>query len=128
MDERLKQWIVKADNDLKVAINELSLENPITDAICFHCQQAVEKFLKAYLVYRGVNFKRTHNITALLKLCITDDKDFIEIEGMDVEKLTIYATELRYPDFLYIPTIEEAKEAIEKAKFVKEFVMKKMGG
>ncbi len=128
MDKKLKQWLLKAESDLKVAINELSFESPVTDVICFHCQQAVEKFLKAYLVSKGISFGKTHNITFLLKLCIESDKDFIEIEKMDVEKLTIYATELRYPDFFYIPPVEEAEEAVKKAKFVREFVMGKIEG
>ncbi len=128
MDKKLKQWLIKAEGDLKVAINELSFDSPITDVICFHSQQAVEKFLKAYLVSKGIGFEKTHNITFLLKLCIESDKDFIEIEKMDVEKFTIYATELRYPDFFYMPSIEEAKEAVKKAEFVREFVMKKIEG
>ncbi len=48
MDENLKQkinqWIVKAENDIKIASKDLSTENPITDIICFHSQQAVEKY------------------------------------------------------------------------------------
>ncbi len=45
IDEYIKKWIIKADNDLKVAKNELSLDkqDTVTDAVCFHAQQAVEK-------------------------------------------------------------------------------------
>ncbi len=43
--ERAKKWIKKAENDMKVAKDELNTENPVTDAICFHAQQAVEKLL-----------------------------------------------------------------------------------
>jgi len=41
----LEQWLIKANNDLKVAENEIVLDpgDMVTDAICFHCQQAVEK-------------------------------------------------------------------------------------
>ena len=31
------------------------------DAVCFHAQQAVEKWLKAFLAYHGVAFPHTHN-------------------------------------------------------------------
>ena len=50
MDEQLKaitsQWLIKADNDLKTAEFGLTANEPITDTICFHCQQAAEKYLK----------------------------------------------------------------------------------
>ena len=35
-EERVKNWIIKADNDLKTAKDELNTENPATDTICFH--------------------------------------------------------------------------------------------
>jgi hypothetical protein len=54
MDEIIKttinKWLIKADNDLKTAEFCLTAEQPITDTICFHCQQAVEKYLKLFIV------------------------------------------------------------------------------
>ena len=44
-------WCQKADNDLKVANHEIDHDDPALDIICFHAQQASEKYLKAYLVY-----------------------------------------------------------------------------
>ncbi len=40
IDEYLQKWLIKANNDLKVAKNEikLPLEDMVTDAICFHSQ------------------------------------------------------------------------------------------
>ena len=48
IDEYVKKWLIKANNDLEVAENlmKLSSEEAINEAICFHSQQAVEKFLK----------------------------------------------------------------------------------
>ena len=45
IDEYLEKWLIKANNDLKVAENEshLTSQEMVTDAICFHSQQAVEK-------------------------------------------------------------------------------------
>ena len=48
---KVKQWLIKADNDLTIAGRDLKTDDPVTDAICFHAQQAAEKYLKAYLVY-----------------------------------------------------------------------------
>ena len=59
MDENLirlvKQWHIKADNDLATVGNEFNSENPVTDAICFHSQQAVEKYLKKNYLGNGKN-------------------------------------------------------------------------
>ena len=50
----LKTWIAKADNDLMIINHELQLPESewVTDMICFHCQQAAEKYLKALLIYQ----------------------------------------------------------------------------
>jgi len=41
-------WIKKAENDLKIGKRELEAEDPATDMVCFHMQQCVEKYLKAF--------------------------------------------------------------------------------
>ena len=119
------QWLNKADKDLMSAEKELASENPITETICFHSQQAAEKYLKAYLVKNGKPPPRTHDIGIVLRECATLNKDF-ELIKKDAVKLTIYGVVIRYPDDFYEPTIEEAKEAVEIAKKVKEFVEKKI--
>lgn len=127
MIDEIKKWIAKAENDLKVAMHEVEAREPVTDAICFHAQQRVEKYLKAFLVYHGKSFRKTHNIAEILGLCIQIDAEFKDLEKINVHELTVYATELRYPEFFHIPTVEEAKECLEIAKKVKEFVLQKLG-
>lgn len=67
IDEYLKRWLIKANNDLKVAEHELKmpLEERVTEAVCFHSQQAVEKFLKAYLITQNIAFGKTHNLESI---------------------------------------------------------------
>lgn len=125
-DKEVKKWIIKAEEDLIVAINEIEIKKPPTSAICFHSQQCVEKYLKAYLVSHNKSFRKTHDIAEILGLCIEIDAEFREIEKINVHELTVYATELRYPEFFYIPSVEEAKETIEIARKVREFVFKKL--
>ena len=57
--ELVIEWLHKAKNDLGIA--KLAIDNEVeyTDAICFHCQQAVEKYLKSYLIYKS-HLKFTH--------------------------------------------------------------------
>jgi len=52
-EQRVKEWLLLAEGDLKIAKDELNTPDPFTNAICFHCQQCVEKYLKAYLTFLG---------------------------------------------------------------------------
>jgi len=121
----VRSWLTIANNDLRVAEHEMKLpENDrVPEAVCFHCQQAVEKFLKAYLVTRGVDFQKTHNLEFLLGECRKEDSDFGTLEIGD---LTFYAVELRYPDEFYAPADEEAEESLTIARRVKQFVLAKL--
>lgn len=124
--KKIKNWLIKADNDPKVAKNELNIDKPVTDVICFHAQQCVEKYLKAYLGLNDVEFRKTHNIAELIELCKDKDQEFSGLYELRVQELTTYATELRYPEYFYIPSLEEAKEAVIIAEHVRDFVLKKL--
>ena len=63
----VREWVQKAENDLKNAVNTLKMgEDCPTDTVCFHAQQCVEKYLKAFLVSRDIDFPRTHDIGDLV--------------------------------------------------------------
>jgi len=121
IDEYTKKWIIKALEDFKVVKHELNLpENEIaTGPVCFHCQQLVEKLLKAYLISKDVDFGRTHDLRFLSELCSQQDSDF---KQLNVGNLTFYAVEVRYPDEFYIPSVGEAKECFKIAVNIKDFV------
>jgi len=125
IDKYLKQWLIKALEDFRVAKHELALQEKevATSAVCFHCQQAVEKLLKAYLILKNTDFERTHDLTYLLDLCSKHDPNF---NKFSVEELTSYAVEIRYPDEFYVPSVKEAKVCFEKAAEVKDFVFNKL--
>ena len=121
----VNKWIKKAENDILTAERELLFEDPITQTICFHCQQAAEKYLKAFLVHHQIYFPKTHRIMELLELCATVNSSFPD-ELQDADNLTDYAVEIRYPDFWLEPEIKDAKEALATAKKVKEFVLERL--
>lgn len=125
INDRVRKWIIKAMEDFKVSQHELSLpdEEISTGPVCFHCQQVVEKLLKAYLVFKNIEFEWTHDLEHLLDLCSKCDPEF---KNLDVGTLTSYAVEVRYPDEFYIPTVDEARECFDIASKVKDFVSKKM--
>ena len=126
-ENTVKKWIAKAESDLKIAKDEMQLTDPATDAVCFHTQQFVEKYLKAFLIFHGEPLKRTHDITTLIDECAKIDPDFEKLYEFDADELTNYAVEVRYGDVFYFPSEEEAKKAIEIAEKVKRFVLEKLG-
>jgi HEPN domain-containing protein len=117
--------MAKAEKDLLSAKHELSFSDAVTESICFHCQQAVEKYLKAYLVFLGISFTKTHEIGELVTSCENRDSE-ISVLKEEADKLTDYAVEVRYPEERFEPTLEEAKESFVIAKKIKEFVSNKI--
>ena len=128
-EELANRYIIKADNDLKTAKDEIITDNPATDAVCFHAQQCVEKYLKAYLVFNGKDILKplkNHNIEVLLIACKEIDNSFNYLIEINAHELTDYAIEIRYPDDFYLPSVEESNQAIETAEKVKEFILNKL--
>jgi HEPN domain-containing protein len=69
MNATIREWIDKAEADLATARRELVASDfPNYDAVCFHAQQCVEKYIKAFLVYKDIDFPRTHDIEHLVSL------------------------------------------------------------
>jgi HEPN domain-containing protein len=122
-EEVVLRWLKKAENDLKTVKHLLTLEDAPMDVISFHCQQAVEKYFKAYLTLIDVRVTKTHDLETILALCIEKDTKFERLDKDGISKLTFYAVEIRYPEEYIEFSIEEARELYETAKEVKGFVM-----
>jgi len=124
MNEVAREWITKADNDFYSADLLLhSGETPLADTACFHCQQCVEKYLKAFLTEHLVRFERTHVLTDLLALCLPIDDDFSNISN-GLNSLEGYAVAIRYPGV--IVSVELAEEAFTVAGQIRKFVRRKL--
>src|SRR5438874_8124398 len=71
MKPTTREWVRKAEDDFKVASQILRRRKDVVpDVACFHCQQCIEKYLKARLLEAGIAFPRTHNLLQLLSACI----------------------------------------------------------
>lgn len=121
--EYIRQWLEKAEHDLTAAKVLIEVRPLILDVSCFHCQQAVEKFFKAFLVYNGSDIQKTHDIVLLRKRCEEADPDF---EQIDLKYLSEYAVEARYPDSFAMPDLEEAMEYLQLALEVRRIVLNKV--
>jgi HEPN domain-containing protein len=123
--ELVREWLSRALTDLRGAEVALTGEPLITEHICFHGQQAVEKSLKAYLVHRGVDFPWTHQIGLLLDLCREQDHSFEQLAKAAVP-LTEYAVRWRYPFFGPPPSLDQARTSLNTAREVFAFVMSRL--
>ena len=123
--ELVQQWIAKAEVDYRAAQQLLKGEVPIREAIAFHCQQAAEKYLKAFLVRHQAEFPKTHNMRLLLDLASTLAPDLAASLEPAVA-LTPYGVDIRYPgDF---PDVLPGQDAalFEVATAVRETVLARL--
>ena len=117
------KWIEKANNDYLSAKRLVEYKPVILDTACFHCQQAIEKYLKAYLAYLDVDFPKTHDLNTLLKLIIEADTSFKEIDFKDLSQ---FAVGIRYPDSYLIPEPDDVVFYIKMAEEVKSDILSKI--
>jgi HEPN domain-containing protein len=110
LEDNIKDWLNKAEEDYEAA-KQLSENGSLWNVIGFHCQQAVEKYLKAVLTSGKIEFSKTHNLKESLDLLLKM-KPALARELKDVHSLTPYAISTRYPGDSYSLSPEEAKEAL----------------
>jgi HEPN domain-containing protein len=115
------EWTNKADNDLKAAVQTLKLKRDCpTDAVCFHAQQCVEKYLKAVLVMRQIEFARTHDLRILMELIPSTIR--IGLDTAEQDRLTKFAVVTRYPGEEEPISLAESRQAVRIAKRVRRDV------
>ena len=120
--EILKQWLEKANDDLRVAEYLSTMHHPTPyEIICFHCQQSAEKYLKAFIFLQDIEPEKTHDLEKLLGTCQEYDDKFSTLLTKAII-LKGYGILPRYPNELGI-TNEDMKTAIRYAKDVQEFVL-----
>src|SRR4051812_34018148 len=93
-----REWLRKAEADLRVARREVARRPAYHDVVCFHCQQAVEKYLKGMLQEWGVVFPKTHDLAKITDLVLPSDPTIKPLRRL-VRPLSRYAVEYRYPGF-----------------------------
>jgi HEPN domain-containing protein len=124
--EIVNLWIKKADHDLGSA-KLIYLHIPdYFDTIAFHCQQAVEKYIKASLTYMDIEFQRSHDLPYLLELLSRK----VEIKSETFDKAILlngFRIEIRYPDQTIHLTEDELKSAISIADDFRQFAISVIG-
>jgi HEPN domain-containing protein len=92
----LGEWVRKAQADMAVAHRLVCDEAIYSSAAAFHCQQAAEKFIKAFLVWSEIDFPKTHDLKQLLALASRTNEQ-LAADLHEATALTPYGVDLRYP-------------------------------
>jgi HEPN domain-containing protein len=121
-DEFVRQWLLKAEEDVNAAKSLITYGMTFLTTVCFHSQQAAEKYLKAFLTYHQVEFPKTHDIDELLDLVAGVNKKLAE-SLRDTIVLTNYGVDVRYPGDLPDVSSKEAQQAIQLAEKVRDSVL-----
>ncbi len=112
-----REWMAKADSDLRSAAYLLRIKNCPTDTVCFHAQQCVEKYLKALLIVQGTGFRKIHDLGELVALLPARHRSLLDDKEQD--ELTEYATVTRYPGDYEPISLAEARQAVKIARRVR---------
>jgi HEPN domain-containing protein len=122
MKKLVNSWIISAEKDIKTA-SVIIKEEQLTNIVAFHCQQAIEKYFKAYILEHDRPLLKIHD---LLKLygTIKEIKDF-EIDEDLLSIINETYIEDRYPGELGLlpggmPSEEQANDFLEFARHIEE--------
>lgn len=125
MNPAVAEWVSKAEGDYATAGREIrARKSPNYDAVCFHCQQCAEKYLKATLQAKNKHIPKIHFLLELMALIMKFDTSF-EMLRADLETLEDYSVRFRYPG--EFAEKDEAQAAYQAAKVRREFVRQKLG-
>jgi len=118
-----RRWLAYARSDLALAREGRQSADVFLESLCYHCQQAVEKSLKAVLIALRLDFPRTHNLgtladllpaTATLTTVVSDDL---------LRGLSAYAVLSRYPGDLEDVSEADYAQALEVASRVVDWAV-----
>jgi HEPN domain-containing protein len=121
-----REWLLRAKEDLDNAEHDLIAIPPFVRDALFHCQQVVEKAMKAFLTWHDRAFRKTHNLEELGELCIRIDGTLASAVE-DVTPLTEYAARFRYPGAPWEPTLQEARDSINMARTFVQTILERLG-
>jgi HEPN domain-containing protein len=97
MNRLTREWVKKAEADYEAAAALLARRGArLSDVICFHCQQCVEKYLKSMLQEHGIPFTKTHDLVKLLALALPL-APLLKKYNRRIKPLSDYAVDFRYP-------------------------------
>ena len=127
VDKRvIKEWLIKADEDFNFASSVIE-DSPYFAQLCFHFQQAAEKYLKAFIVAHELEFKKSHELVELLGICGEKDPAIFKIKD-DCNYLNRFYIDTRYPVHWPVNYVkEDALNAQKAAKNIANIIKEMLG-
>jgi len=114
----VREWQKKAESDFQYAKSSFETFDDFYSQICVLCHDSAEKYLKAYVVYQGIQPEKIHDLVTLYKQCVEISGNDSELSGLEesCRILNRYYVPLKYPSHYPAVDREKAKEALEAAK------------
>jgi HEPN domain-containing protein len=91
--------------------------------VAFHCQQAIEKYLKALLICHKIDFPKTHDLVKLLDLSKEKDS-FLNGVRKELNLLNPFAVGFRYPGDNI--DASELKQIVTITKNLRELLLRRL--
>ncbi|MBM4062335.1 MAG: HEPN domain-containing protein [Planctomycetes bacterium] len=113
----VRDWLLRAAEDLREAEHDLVAAPPLIRGAVFHCQQAAEKTIKAFLAAHERPFRKTHDIDEIGSAAVAIDASLAAVVDLAID-LAPYAWRYRYPGTPVGPTEAEAQGALAVARDV----------
>jgi len=123
VEEFYKQWLTKAQEDWDTVEILIAQENPPKGAVCFHCQQCIEKLLKAILVREQIEFPKTHDIGRLIEL-VRDYVPGVTEFLLLAKKLSVHGVDSRYPDEAIEVSTADMKQIFDITEKFRQIILK----
>ena len=115
--EAVKQWLAKAESDWSTIEILTASDHCPAEAVCFHCQQYVEKLLKAFLTLKGIETPKTHDLRRLIQLASPFESNLAEL-AEESDALTVHGVQSRYPgDLFHVDKVEMKRLVLLSQKF-----------
>ena len=119
-------WLEKAEADYLGALDlRRARRSSNRELVCYHCQQAVEKYLKTRLIDAGIAFPKTHDLRLLLKLVEPVEPLWLSLAD-PLAVLSAYAVELRYPG--RVSSVVEVRDAVRTTERMRRMVLERLSG
>ncbi|MDA3959099.1 HEPN domain-containing protein [Oceanispirochaeta sp.] len=112
------EWIEYSKKDLESAVFLTKMQPEPLEIICFHCQQSVEKLLKAYLYSKNIKPPRTHDLDELISMC--DHTEITLLRDLTIP-LNDYSVMVRYPSHEAVNQ-EDKLQAIKITEIVSQTI------
>jgi HEPN domain-containing protein len=123
--EVVHQWMQKAESDWETVLILSAHEQCPRDTVCFHCQQHVEKVLKALLTGHDIEAPRSHNLRRLIQLLEPVTNDLTPLmDASDV--LTVHGVSSRYPDDWREIGEEEMQQVLQLTAQMRAIILPKI--